>query len=278
MNNTSNNRIIVTPSAFAKDNLLYVQEIGTLTSRSPHISTRENIYSFLFMTVIKGSGNFSYQGQTRHLSEGDCIFINCQNNYSHESSAEDPWTLNWVHFYGNTLTETYNYFEETGGAYYFHPSTNATYLDTLSSLYTVIDRKDALWETMANKYLTDLITSVFINRNEPELSSYTLNEKLKEVRNYIYDHCEETLSLDLLSEKFYISKYYLAREYKHRYGITIISDINALRISKAKSLLRFSSETIENISSRCGFNETNYFIRIFKASEGMTPLAYRKKW
>lgn len=278
MNNLNTNRLIVTPSAFARDNMLFVQEIGTLTSRSPHISARENIYSFLFMIVIKGEGTFKYMGQTSHLSEGDCVFINCQNNYSHESSADNPWTLNWVHFYGNTMSSMYDYYMETGGNYLFHPSSNTNILNILSSLYTVVERKDAIWETMSHKYLTDLTTALFINKNEPQLSSYTLNEKLKDIRNYIYDHCEEKLSLDILAEKFYISKYYLAREYKHRYGITIISDINSLRISKAKSLLRFSSETIENISIICGFREANYFIKIFKASEGITPLAYRKKW
>ena len=75
MNNVNSNRILPTSSAYAREHFLYVQEIGTLTSQSPHISTRNNIYSFLFLVVTKGSGSFSYKGNTFSIHTGDCIFI-----------------------------------------------------------------------------------------------------------------------------------------------------------------------------------------------------------
>jgi len=273
----NSSRLIATPSGYAKDNLLYVQEIGTLTSRSPHISTRENIFSFLFMVVIKGSGTFSYKGKKILLHEGDCVFVNCHEPYAHESSAEDPWTLTWVHFYGANMAAMYDYFNEIGGDFMFHPASITDLLNIFSSLYNVVDRKDALWETLSHKYLTDIVTFAYTNKGD-QAGSYSINEKLKVIREYIADHCDEKLTLDMLSEHFFISKFYLVREYKRKYGVTIAGDINAFRISKSKSMLRFSSDSIENISLACGFKECGYFIKVFKMSEGMTPLAYRKKW
>lgn len=278
MNNSGSNRIISTPSAYARDNLLYVQEIGTLTSRSPHISTRDNIFSFLFMVVIKGSGSFTYKSRKCILHEGDCVFIDCHAPYAHESSADNPWTLTWVHFYGNNMLAMYDYFKEIGGNHIFHPVNCNDLLSLFSSLYNVVDRKDALWETVSHKYLTDIVTFAFTNRHEQADTAYSLNEKLKLLREYIEEKCTDNLSLDHLSEQFFISKYYLIREYKRTYGVTPAQDINAFRISKAKSMLRFSSDSVENIAVNCGFRECGYFIKVFKASEGMTPLAYRKKW
>ena len=49
-------RVLATPSSYAKKHYLYVQEIGTLTSMEPHVSSRENISSYLFLTVLKGEG------------------------------------------------------------------------------------------------------------------------------------------------------------------------------------------------------------------------------
>ena len=46
-------RVLATPSSYAKKHYLYVQEIGTLTSMEPHVSSRENISSYLFLTVLK---------------------------------------------------------------------------------------------------------------------------------------------------------------------------------------------------------------------------------
>ena len=112
MASSKSNRIIATPSQYAKEHYLYVQEVGTLQSLSPHISKRDNLSSFLFFIVTKGSGTLYYKGQEQTLQTGDCIFINCQEEYAHESSIEHPWELSWVHFYGQEMESFYkNYID-----------------------------------------------------------------------------------------------------------------------------------------------------------------------
>ena len=75
----STNRIIYTPSAFAKNSLLHLQEVGELQAKKPHISKRTNLLSYLFFLVEKGSGTLDYNGQTYTLSQGDCVFIDCMS-------------------------------------------------------------------------------------------------------------------------------------------------------------------------------------------------------
>ena len=53
-NLVNSNRIIYTPSAFAKDCLLHLQEIGQSEARKPHTSSRENLLSYLFFMVLEG--------------------------------------------------------------------------------------------------------------------------------------------------------------------------------------------------------------------------------
>ena len=86
------------------------------------------------------------------------------------------------------------------------------------------------------------------------------------------------INLEDLSSRFYISKFYLSREYRKRFGITIGNDITAHRISLAKSDLRFSDRSVDDIGRACGFSDADYFIRQFKRSEGTTPLQYRRSW
>ena len=49
-------------------------------------------------------------------------------------------------------------------------------------------------------------------------------------------------------------------------------------MTKAKQLLRFSDKRMDEISSELGFDDANYFSRLFKKVEGMSPSEYRKKW
>lgn len=80
-----------------------------------------------------------------------------------------------------------------------------------------------------------------------------------------------------MSLGFSLANIILSREFHKTYGITITTDITARRISHAKSLLRFTSSTVEEISSACGFMDVGYFIKVFKKTENFTPLEYPKK-
>ena len=82
----------------------------------------------------------------------------------------------------------------------------------------------------------------------------------------------------MLSEKFYVNKYYLTRLFRNEYGLTVGSYLLQTSISHAKELLRFSGLSIEEISERCGITPLYYFSRIFKQVEGISPRDYRKKW
>ena len=53
-------RILYTPSTFARTNLIHLQECGRLKALSPHTSHRENLASYLCFIVLEGSGTLEY--------------------------------------------------------------------------------------------------------------------------------------------------------------------------------------------------------------------------
>ena len=278
MAKSRSNRVLATPSSYAKNHYLFVQEIGTLQSLEPHISARKNLDSFLFFIVMSGKGSVTYNNTTYFLGSGDCVWINCKNQYAHESSEDNPWSLMWVHFSGKMAESYYQNYLEQGNPTRFKPGNLTPYTDCLNNLYLLHKDQDFLMELSSNKYITDLITLCYLEHRQDPDKEHSISEKLQQIRKYIELHFSEKISLNLLSEKFYISKYHLAREYKKQFGNTIVGDLTAKRISGSKSLLRFSAYPVEQIGIMCGFQDAGYFIKVFKLSEGLTPLAYRKKW
>ena len=103
-------RYIHTPSSFARQSLLYVQEAGHLKSRDRHISRRSHLESYLFFIVLSGSGTVSIQDTHFALRSGDHVFLDCRQPYFHESSQDDPWELLWVHFNGAAMDGYWKYF------------------------------------------------------------------------------------------------------------------------------------------------------------------------
>ena len=102
-NLVQSNRILYTPSIFAKTTLIYLQETGELTALRPHVSRREQLDSYLFFVVLDGTGTVQYDNKEVKLHPGDCVFLDCHKPYSHASSSENLWKLKWVHFYGSNM-------------------------------------------------------------------------------------------------------------------------------------------------------------------------------
>ncbi len=99
----TSDRILYTPSNFARTSLLYLQEIGSLRVHKPHSTGRSNLSSYLFFTVTDGEGELICVGRTYSLRTGDCVFIDCRKQYAH-SSSEKLWSLSWIHFYGPNMS------------------------------------------------------------------------------------------------------------------------------------------------------------------------------
>lgn len=275
-NVTESNRVLNTPSDFAKTNLLYLQEAGYLKSLKSHISKRENLNSYLFLIVLSGKGKFTYQKQEYHLAPKTCLLIDCNHSYSHQSSEEEPWELMWIHFNGNIISPYLTYYNTLVPSLLFHVENYTDFTTIIEQCMQLSSKKDLTSEFFIHKTITDLLT-LCISRNQKETVD-TSTEKLREIKEYIDQNFMDDISLSDIAERFFISKYHLAREFKELYGMTVGNHITACRITYAKTLLRFTDLKIEEIARKCGIGDTNYFTKVFKKLEGTTPKVYRKQW
>lgn len=278
MAKSTSERIMATPSSYAKEHYIYMQEVGTLQSLEPHISKRQNLNSYLFFIVLSGSGFVSYDSCRLSISAGDCVWLDCTKPYSHESSEKEPWRLMWVHFYGKEVPYFYSNFLKQFRSFLFHPENTVDFMNIIQHIYNIHSSKTSLTELFANRCLTDLITLCFSENMNQNREKSSISEKIRQINEYLETNYAKKINLEDLSSGFYISKFHLSREYKKAYGITIGNDLISKRISHAKYMLRFSDATIESIAFDCGFQNAGYFIKVFKKYEGITPAEYRKKW
>jgi len=84
-------------------------------------------------------------------------------------------------------------------------------------------------------------------------------------------------SLDYCADQFSTSPYTLSRVFKQITGINFIDYLSNLRIEQAKDLLLGSDMKITDIADRVGY-QNNYFTRVFKKYEGITPGQYRDRY
>lgn len=279
-NLVTSNRILYTPSSFAKTSLLHLQEIGMLKAQKQHSSKRNNLVSYLFFIVEHGSGTLEYMGKLQNLNAGDCVFIDCRKSYTHFTSDENLWQLCWVHFYGPSMSNIYDKYIERGGNPTFHPDNIDYFLSIIYELYRIADSAEYVRDMIIHEKLSALLTLIMKESWHPETSRHSSPKKqdLQNIKEYLDINYVEKINLDDLAKRFFINKYYLTRIFKEQYGISINNYLMQKRITHAKQLLRFTNDNIETICIECGIGDANYFARAFKKMEGVTPGEYRRMW
>ena len=99
-----------------------------------------------------------------------------------------------------------------------------------------------------------------------------INDVLKYVTNN-YDNPE--LSLKNTAEHFYISYAYLSQLFSREMSESFTHYLTRIRMEKAKKLVLESHVKFTDVALQCGYNNTSYFIKVFKRTTGMTPYKYR---
>jgi len=91
-----------------------------------------------------------------------------------------------------------------------------------------------------------------------------------EVLHYINEHYPDELSLDLLSAKFFISKYHLSHEFHRLVGTSVYRYIIQKRLVIAKQMLA-NGVAPTDVYGHCGFGDYANFYRAFKAEYHISP-------
>ncbi|WP_238885873.1 AraC family transcriptional regulator [Clostridium sp. YIM B02551] len=117
--------------------------------------------------------------------------------------------------------------------------------------------------------LRNNLESISISKNNRK-SLYSMNN-LKEVLEYIDSHYSEKITLTEIATMSNLSKHHFCRLFKRFTGKTFTDYINLLRINKAISLLKDKDFNINEVALSVGFNDSNYFSRIFKRYKNISP-------
>ena len=97
----------------------------------------------------------------------------------------------------------------------------------------------------------------------------------RSMRAYVEKNCTQDLKLADLSRDFGYSQGHICRLFKNYLGIGFVDCLTNARLRVAKRLLRHTRYPVYEISPRAGFNFRDYYFKVFKKAEGVTPRKYR---
>ncbi|KZS48256.1 hypothetical protein AWU65_21130 [Paenibacillus glucanolyticus] len=114
-----------------------------------------------------------------------------------------------------------------------------------------------------------------MRKSSPHARSYILGEK---VASYLANHLEQPFDSGEMERELHYHFDYLARCLKQYSGMSPLQYRHHLQIERAKRLLKHSELSLIKIGEQCGFQDNNYFTRLFKRQSSYTPGEYRKQY
>jgi len=136
----------------------------------------------------------------------------------------------------------------------------------------ILDKFDNINEII--KYLYTNILDIFNLGNINELD---YKSRMKLSIQYLEQHYQEEISINDLASRFGMTPSYFSTLFKKETGTTVVKFLTDIRINYACKFLKDTNNSVVDIARRVGFEDSQYFFRVFKKIKEMTPLEYRNK-
>ncbi len=111
---------------------------------------------------------------------------------------------------------------------------------------------------------------------EQDAARYSESEKIFRcqwlIRNNLHDI---ELGVESLAEELRCSPGHLSKLFLRETGERIVEYITRIRLANAIDAVRATPLSVKEIANACGFNDPNYFTRVFRKATGRSPVQYR---
>ncbi|WP_127588495.1 AraC family transcriptional regulator [Paenibacillus koleovorans] len=255
------------------------ESVGWYSDMPEHVVYRDkNTWvSFSIHVVVAGKGYLEVNGEAHSLQRGDAFLYFPMQEQRYYSSREEPWSVRWVHFYGNEL---HPFLTERG----FHVSP----LRTLKQLKPWEDAHDVLLrECEEHNFihvprlsgLTYWLIAEFIHQSTPLTASKSTEalERIHQLLPEMRRRSAEPFVLEQWAEEAQVSTYYFCKLFRKATQMTPSTFMTMCRMQSAKQLLLEKPDwSVNRIAVHTGYATVSYFHKKFLEHEGMTPLEFRK--
>ncbi|MCR4736223.1 MAG: AraC family transcriptional regulator [Treponema sp.] len=254
-------------------------------SQKVYLSKPHHHIEYELFFLDEGNANFYIEETCHKLYPGDFVFLEPEI----EHYVEKPSAGNEFHYFALVFDNSV-FGEPSDSSRILFESIRIHRFPKISpdlseKIKTYIARKRFnAWacDFFLKSLLYEIITYIIDTKQYEIITPLMLSQKHKvtAIDNavlYIQDHYKENISFDDIQMTTEYSKSHFARLFKESVGINVTEYLNKFRIEKSCLDLIYTNKNITEIAMENGFNNIQYFSRVFKQFMNCTPKQYQKK-
>lgn len=229
--------------------------------------------------LSEGEGNFIINNRPYLAKKGDILIYNRGILHDEKSNPQNPLKTYFCGV-GNLFIEGLEEGQLVADSVspVIHADKYSYKIENyLSNIFEECSSQVLGYETVCQHLLVSLIILVLRIASVKDESVNNNPESLGfQIKEYIDKNYTRDLSLEDIANHVYLSPYYISHIFKKELGLSTINYLINRRIGEAKKLLLTTGLTVEEISSRVGYENVNYFSMLFKKIAGISPGKFRQ--
>ena len=230
----------------------------------------------LFQYTLAGEGALRIGDTTHRIRRhrGFLVTIPSDHEYYYDPASGEPWEFVWLMAEGDDAFMHWRRLIRTAG-HTPELEPDAAPIRKLMDIW-----RDAARERLRDPYENSVRCYDWILAMERSVSGRAEKDRWPEpvrlAMAYMDEHFARPVGLDEIAGYAGVSKHHLCRLFRRHTGRTPAAYPRKKRVEEAARLLRQTSLPIEKIARDTGFDNGNYFGKVFKAMLGQTPGAFRE--
>lgn len=236
------------------------------------------------LLIVKGEILLCVKGMKLHAQKGDIVVFSRFENHSIQVVSEEyeRYVLNIPPMESIFTSRLYALLTNRPKGFSNVISTSAemeSFVDVFFQLLEEEKRKDRFYKE-SKQILTDRILILLCRLLPSSLFSPDENgfEIVWDLQKRFESSPEKRYRLASLAKEYHVSSSSLSHHFKAITGSSMTEYLMACRLAAAKEKLLCTHLCVGEIAEASGFGDASNFSRYFKAKEGLSPSAFRKKY
>lgn len=250
---------------------IYVHSIG-IQPKQNEITRQSGQLKYQIAYCLNGSGYIDVGNQRRDIKEGDVFYL--PKGLAHTyGPIEENFVIKWVIFDGELVTDINDLL-----GYKAFMSWHLNDMGKLEVFFQEIyDQLLSQKDEFQHRVSAKIYELLLFLKEERERPSIRVNKtKSEPMVAFIEAHYKEDISLDRIAHTIDRSVFHACKIFKRDMNTTMLKYLEDIRMKHAKSLLLLDEySNIETLAHQVGYQSSNYFCRVFKKNEGLTPIQFR---
>ena len=246
---------------------------GCLKAKSPFTTSKPlGRRDFYLMYVYAGTLSVFDRGTEKEINGGTLLIFEPNKPYAYSYKGGEPLTYFWAHFTGSEAEKRLREYSLTTFPSLHEIRQKSSVINRFRTIFDAFSYNDRFVE----RELSALTERLLVSVSRSVLAGGERKGALSKSLRFIGANYGTDIKIKALANMEHLSVSRFNFLFKKQTGLSPTKYVIALRMSSAKDLLASTDIPIGQVGIMCGYNDPQFFSKIFKLYVGISPTAFRK--